>query len=95
MSYRINKATVTIHWNQTTVAYDGKPHTPTAVAQGVDGRTLSFTYTVKSAGQNVGSSATEAGVYTVTVTCTNSADQNNYILENDTLTTFVITASSN
>ena len=93
-TYTIEKAKISVHWNGTTAEYTGSAKTPTAVAQGVNGKSLSFTYTYYYNGQKV-SSAVQAGVYTVVVTLTNSADQNNYELENATLTNFVITAGSN
>lgn len=90
-TFTIKKAKISVHWNGTTASYDGTAKSPTPVAQGVNGKALSFTLTFKYSGQTV-SSAVQAGVYTVTATLTNSADQNNYELENATLTNFVITA---
>ncbi len=87
--YTIKKATITITWNGTSATYDGTAKSPTAVAQGVNGKALAFTYTFKYSGQTV-SSAKQKGVYTVTVTLTNSADQNNYELQNPTISNFVI-----
>ena len=90
-TFTIKKAKISVHWNGTNASYDGTAKSPTPVAQGVNGKALSFTLTFKYSGQTV-SSAVQAGVYTVTATLTNSADQNNYELENATLTNFVITA---
>ena len=89
-TFTIKKAKISVHWNGTSASYDGTAKSPTPVAQGVNGKALSFTLTYKYSGQTV-SSAVQEGVYTVTATLTNSADQNNYELENAT-TNFVITA---